>query len=83
MENILIKVYISGLRDDKSRKSILLNSLKTLTEAAQYVRLSEAAVSVAKNHGASTSAAKINLMNYRGNFNKRGRGRELSDNRDR
>ena len=70
LENILSKVFIHGLRDDKSRKRVLLHSPKTLTEAAQYARFSEAAVRVAKNRGAPTSASTINSMNYRGNFNK-------------
>ena len=60
---------------------MLLYSPKTLTEAAQYARFFEAAVRVGKNRGASTSASTVNSMTYRGNFNKRGRGRESSNNR--
>ena len=44
---------------------------------------SEAAVRVAKNRGAPTSASTVNSMNYRGNFNKRGRGRNSINNRGR
>ena len=83
LENILIIVFIHGLRDDKSREHVLLYSPKTLTEAAQYARFSEAAVRVAKYLDAPTSASTINSINYRGNFNKRGRGRGSSNNRGR
>ena len=75
LENILIKVFIHGLRDDKSRERVLLYSPKTLTEVAQYARFSEAAVRVANNRGAPTTVSTINSMNYHNNFYKRGRGR--------
>ena len=38
LDNILIKMFIHGLRDDKSRERVLLYSPNTLTEAAQYAR---------------------------------------------
>ena len=82
LENILIKMFIHGLRDDKSKERVLLYSPKTLTEAAQYARFSEAAVRIA-NCSAQTSASTVNSMNYHGNFNKRGRGRGSSNNRGR
>ena len=59
METILIKVFTHGLSNDKSRKRVLFYSLKSLTEAAQYVRFSEAAVRVAMNRGAPTSALRL------------------------
>ena len=62
---------------------VLLYSPKTLTEAAKYAHFSETAVCVAKNRGAPISASTINLMNYRGNFNKRGLGCGSSNNRGR
>ena len=83
LENILINVCIHGLRDDMSRERVLLYSPQTLTEAAQYARFSEAAVRVTKNRGAPTTASTVNSMNYRGNFNKRGRGRGSSNSRGR
>ena len=61
----------------------MLYSPKTLTEAAEYARFFEAAVRVAKNRGAPTSASTINSLNYCGKFNKRGRGRGSSNNRGR
>ena len=66
---IIIKVFIHGLRNTKLRERVLLYSLKTLTESAQYARFSEVVVRVASNCSAPTSAPTINSMNYRGNFN--------------
>ena len=66
-----------------SRGSAFCSTVRRLTEAAQYARFSEEVVRVAKNRGAPTSASTINSINYRGNFNKRGRGRESSNNRGR
>ena len=90
MESLLIKVFINGLRDDTSRERVLLYKLKTLTDAAQYARFSEAAVRVARGQSKviATSVSAVNYTNqvrgnvssnrgYRGNWNyskSRGRG---------
>ena len=61
------------------RKSAFCYTFRRLTETAQYARFLEVALRVAKNRGVPTSASTINLMNYRGNFNKRGHGRGSSN----
>ena len=90
LESVLIKVFINGLRDDTSRERVLLYKPKTLTDAAQYARFSEAAVRVARGQSKvnATSVSAVNYTNqvfrnessncgYRGNWNSskfRGRG---------
>ena len=51
----MIQVFIRGLRDEQSRKRVLLKSPKTLTEAAQYALVAEAATRVAKHNPASST----------------------------
>ena len=58
---IFIQVFVSGLRDDKSRKRVLLKSPKTLMEATQFVRFSEAAVRVAKR-STTPSTSTVNKI---------------------
>ena len=57
LETILVQVFVRGLRDDGSRERVMLKSFKSLTEAAQYARFSEAAVRVAKGQLAVASAS--------------------------
>ena len=65
LEDIMINVFIRGLRDESSRERVLLKSPKTLTEAAQYARFSEAATRVAK-HTPASSTTTTNAINPRG-----------------
>ena len=57
-----------------------LYSKITLTKAAQYARSFEATVRVAKHLDAPTSNSNVNAINYRNNFNKRGRKSGSSNN---
>ena len=65
LEDIMIYVFIRGLRDDQSRERVLLKSPKTLTVAAQYARVAEATTRVAKQNPAS-STTTTNATNPRG-----------------
>ena len=64
LESIMIKIFTSGLRDDRSRERVILQTPKTLTEAAQYARFSEAAVRVARGHSAPPQSTSVNAMNF-------------------
>ena len=57
LESIKIKVFTSGLRDDRSRKRVLFQTPKTLTEAAQYV-------SVARGHSAPPPSTSVYAINF-------------------
>ena len=46
LKSIIIKVFTHGLRDDRFRERVILQTSKTITEAAKYARFSEAAVRV-------------------------------------
>ena len=46
LEDIMIHIFIRGLRDEQSRERVLLKSPKILTEAAQYAGCFEAATRV-------------------------------------
>ena len=65
LEDIMIHVFTRGLRDEQSRERVLLKSLKTLTEAAQYARFAESATRVAKHNPASFTST-TNAINPRG-----------------
>ena len=70
MERVLIKVFIDGLREDTSRERVLLYKPKTLTDAAQYARFSEAAIRVARGQfkvNATSVSAVIYTNQVRGN----------------
>ena len=67
LEDILIKQFTSGLKEAKSRERVILKNPKTLTEAAQYARFSEAAERVARGHSSTPQSAVSSL-----NFRKRG-----------
>ena len=65
LEMIMVQVFTKGLRDAKTRERVMLHNPKTLTEAAQYARFSEAAVRVA--HGPSAASAvpeTVNATNF-------------------
>ena len=64
LESIMIKVFTSGLRDDRSRERVILQTPKTLTEAAQYARFSAAAVRVARGHSAPPPSISVYAMNF-------------------
>ena len=64
LEDILIHVFIRGLRDESSRERVLLKSPKTLTEAAQYARFAEAATRIAK-HTPESSTTTTNSIDQR------------------
>ena len=72
LEKILIKVFTNGLRDEKSRKRVLLYKPNTLTEAAKYAQFSEAVVRVVHNRSSSACAASSNFVNTM-NITSRGR----------
>ena len=63
LESVLIKVFINGLRDDTSSERVLLYKPKNLTDAAQYVRFSEAAVRVARGQS-KVNATSVSAVNY-------------------
>ena len=63
LESIMIKVFSSYLRDDRFRERVILQTPKTLTEAAQYARFSKAAVPVARGHFAPPPSTSVNAMN--------------------
>ena len=67
----MIKVFTSGLRDDRFRERVILQTPKTLTEAAQYARFSEAAVRVTRCHSAPPPSTSVNAMNF---YNRNARG---------
>ena len=84
---MLMIVFTRGLRDPKSRDSVLLQNYKTLTKAAQFARFSEAAVRVAERSppaaAAAPAATTVNAANFNrthstkfsNNSSYRGRGR--------
>ena len=82
LEKILIKVFINGLRDEKSRERCLLHKPKTLTEAAQYARFSEAVVRVAHGRGNGNPVSALSFAN-RNQRGFRGRGGFSGNNRGR
>ena len=65
LKDIMIHVFICGLRNKQSRKRVLLKVLKTLTETAQYARFAEAETRVAK-HNFASSTTTTNAINPRG-----------------
>ena len=62
LESVLIKLFIYGLRDDTFRERVLLYKPKTLTDAAQYARFSEAAVRVARGQS-KVNATSVSAVN--------------------
>ena len=86
LEDILIHVFIRGLRDESSRERVLLKSPKTLTEAAQYARFAEAATRVAKHISASSTSTTNAIdppgVSYRNNRHNGGRNHQQQPSRD-
>ena len=62
LEHIIIKQFTAGLREEKSRERVILKVPKTLTDAASYARLAEAAVRVAKNR--SVPQASVSAVSH-------------------
>ena len=73
LESIMIIVFTSGLHDDRSRERVTLQTPKTLPEAAQYARFSEASVRVARGHSAPPPSTSVHAMNF-SYRNTRGQG---------
>jgi hypothetical protein len=64
LKRMLIKTFTNGLRDDKSRKRVLLHTPKSLTDAAQYARFSETVVCVARGQFVPPDSSSVNAMNF-------------------
>ena len=65
LEDIMIHIFIRGLRYKQFRERVLLKSPKKLTEAAQYARFAKAATLVAK-HKPALPITTTNAINPRG-----------------
>ena len=78
LESIKIKVFTNGLRDDCSRKRVILQTPKTLTETAQYAHFSEAAVRVARGLSAPPPSTSVNAINSSNRYTRGQRGRSFS-----
>ena len=74
----MIKVFTSGLLDDRSRERVILQTPTTLTKAAQFARFSEAAVRVAPGHFAPPLSTSLNAMNFYYQNTRGQRGRSFS-----
>ena len=79
LEDILLRSFILGLRDDKTRERVMLRSCESLTDAVKYARFAEAATRVVRRTPSTTSAdaSTLNAVGYyKGGFtsNYRGRG---------
>ena len=66
LEHILIKQFVNGLSNEVSRERVILKALKTLTEAAQFARLVESAVRVARNYStASPTPCTVSSLSFK------------------
>lgn len=72
LDQIFIKQLIFGLKDERSRKRVILKNPKTLTEAAQYARFLEAEARTALTH-LSLTMTFVNSLNFQGRINSSGR----------
>ena len=64
LESIMIQVFANGLRYDRSRTKVILQTPQNLTEAPQYARILKAEVRVSQNHSAPLASISVNAITF-------------------